>query len=81
MVQILLEYNFSKETVTTIIIYKNMKAMVLSLDGDTDFFNIVAGVLQGITLVLYWFIICLYCEIQALTDLIKENGFAFKKDK
>ena len=40
-------------------LYKNMKAMVCLLDGDTDFFVIVAGVLQGDTLVSYLFIICL----------------------
>ena len=28
-------------------LYKNMKAIVRSPDGDTDFFDIVTGVLQG----------------------------------
>ena len=41
-------------------LYKNMKAMVHSLDSDTDFFNIVAEDLQGDTLVPYMFIIHLY---------------------
>ena len=36
--------------------YKNMKAMVCSPDGNTDFFNIVTRVLQGDTLVRYLFI-------------------------
>ena len=46
-----------KETVTAIIMLnKNMTAMVRSPDGDTDFFNIVARVLQGETLVPYLFI-------------------------
>ena len=31
-------------------LYKNTKAMVLSPDGDTDLFDIVAGVLPGDTL-------------------------------
>ena len=45
MEQILLVYGLFKGTVTTImILYKNMKAMAFSLDGD--FFDIVAGVLQ-----------------------------------
>ena len=36
-----------KETVTAIMmLYMNMKAMVRSLDGDTDFFHNVAGVFQ-----------------------------------
>ena len=49
MDQILLAYGLRKETVTAIImLYKNKKERVGSLDGDTDFFNIVAGVLWGI---------------------------------
>ena len=56
-------------------LYKNMKAMVCSPDGDTDFFYIVTGVLQGDTFVPYSFIICLD---YVLIDLIKENGFALK---
>ena len=39
--------------------YKNKKVKVCSLDGDTDYFDIVAGVLQGDTLAPYLFIICL----------------------
>ena len=39
--------------------YKNMKAMDCSPDGDTDFFYIVAGVLQGDTLAPYLCILCL----------------------
>ena len=29
------------------ILYKNKKAIVHSWDGDKDFFDIIAGVLQG----------------------------------
>ena len=47
MEQILLAYGLPKETVTAImVLYKNMKVKICSPDGDTDFFNIVAGVLQ-----------------------------------
>ena len=38
-------------------LYKNTKVKVRSLDGDIDYFNIVAGVLQGDTLAPYLFII------------------------
>ena len=38
-------------------LYKNMKAMVHSLDGDTDFFDIVNGVLQRDTLAPHLFIL------------------------
>ena len=37
------KYGFPKETFTVIMmLYKSMKAMVHSPDGDSDFFNIVA---------------------------------------
>ena len=36
-----------------------MKVKVYSLDGNTNFFDIIAGVLQEDTLALYLFIICL----------------------
>ena len=39
--------------------YRNTKLKVRSPDGDKDYFDIVAGVLQGNTLVPYLFIICL----------------------
>ena len=58
MEQIQLVHGFHKETVTAIIMcYKNTKAMVCSPDGDINFFNIVAEVLQEDTLTLFIFII------------------------
>ena len=51
MEQILLVYSLSKETIAAIMmLYRNPKVKVGSLDGDTDYFDIVAGVLQGDTL-------------------------------
>ena len=48
MEQILLAYGLPKETVAAIMmLYKNMKVKVHSLDGDTEYFDIVAGVLPG----------------------------------
>ena len=38
--------------------------MVRSLNNDTDFFEMVAGILQGDTLALYVLIICLDYELQ-----------------
>ena len=46
-----------------------------SPDGDTDYFDIVARVLQGDTLAPYLFIICLDYVLRTLIDKIKENGF------
>ena len=51
MEQKLLAYGIPKETVAAItILYKNTKVKVRSPDGDTEYFDIVAGVLQGDTL-------------------------------
>ena len=58
-----------KETIAAImILYRNTKVKVHSLDGDTDYFNIVAGVLQGDTLAPYLFITCLDDVLRTLID-------------
>ena len=45
---ILLAYGLPKKTVTAImILYRNTKVKVRSPDGDTEYFDIVAGVLQS----------------------------------
>ena len=60
MQQFLLAYSLPKETVAAIMmLYRNTKVKVHSPDGDTEYFNIVASVLQGDTLAPYLFIICL----------------------
>ena len=54
MKEILLAYDIPEETVNAIMmLYRNTRSMVRSPDGDTDFFNIIAGVLQGDTLAPY----------------------------
>ena len=56
MEQILLAYGLPKETVSAIMmLYRNKKVKVRSPDGDTDYFDIVAGALQDDTLVPYIF--------------------------
>ena len=76
MEQILLAYSLPKETVAAItILYKNTKVKVRSLDGDTEYFDSVAGVLQGDTLVRYLFIICLDYVLRTSIDKIRETGF------
>ena len=82
MEQILLAYSIPKETVAAItILYRNTKVKVRSPDGDTDYFEIIAGVLQGDTLALYLFIICLDYVVRTLIDKIKENGFELTKKR
>ena len=50
----LVSKNKKKETVTAIMmLYKKNKVKVRSPYGDTDYFDIVTGVLQGDTLVPY----------------------------
>ena len=52
----------------------------MSLDGDTDYFDIVAGVLQGDTLTPYLFIISLDYVLRTSIDLTKENGFTLARE-
>ena len=76
MKQILLAYDLPKETVVAIMMpYKNTKVKVRSPDWDTDYFDIVASVLQGVTLASYLFIICQDYALRTSIDLMKENGF------
>ena len=82
MEQILLAYGLPKENVATItILYRNTKVKVSSPDGDTDYFDIVAGVLQGDTLAPYLFIICLDYVLRTLIDNIREKGFELTKKR
>ena len=62
-------------------LYKNTKVKVLWPDGDTDFFDKVAGGLQGNTLAQYLFIICVDYMLRTSIDLMKENGIILKKGK
>ena len=61
--------------------YRNTKVKVCSPDGDTDYFEIVAGVLQGDILAPYLFIICLDNGLRMSMDKIKENGFELTKKR
>ena len=82
MEQILLAYSLRKETVAAIMmLYRNTKVKVCSPDGDIDYFDIVAGVLQGDTLAPYLFIICLDYVLRTSIDKIKENSFKLTKER
>ena len=82
MEQILLVYGLPKETVAAItILYRNTKVKVRSPDGDTEYFDIVARVLQRDTLPPYLFIICLDYVIRTSSDKIKENSFELTKKR
>ena len=82
MEQIILAYGLPKETVAAItILYRNTKVKVRSPNGDTEYFDIVAGVPQGDTLAPCLFIICLYYLLRTSIDKIRENGFELKKKR
>ena len=82
MEQILLTYGLPKETTAAIMmLYRNTKVKVRSPDGDTDYFNIVAGVLQRDTLAPYLFSICLDYVLRTSIDKMKDNGFKLTKER
>ena len=62
-------------------LYRNTKVKVCSPDGDTDYFNIVAGVLQGDTLAPYLFIIYLDYVLRMSIGKMKENSFKLTKER
>ena len=61
------------------ILYRNTKVKVRSPDGDTEYFDIVAGVLQGDPLAPFLFIICHDYVLRTSIDKIRENGFELTK--
>ena len=60
-------------------LYKNMKAIVDTPDGNRDFFDTVVEVLQGNISASFFLKICLYYVRQTSIDRIKEISFALKK--
>ena len=76
MNDILLAYGIPKETVNGIMmLYKNTRSLVQSPDGDTSFFDITAGVLQGDTLAPFICIICLDYVLRKAIDEKLDLGF------
>ena len=82
MEQILQAYGLPKETVAVItILYRNTKVKVRSPNGDTEYFDIEAGVVQVDTLALYLFIICLDYVLRTSINKIRENGSELTKKR
>ena len=76
MNDILLAYGIPKEMVNgMMMLYKNTRSMVRSPDGDTSFFDITAGALQGNTLAPFIFIICLDYVLGKAIDEKLDLGF------
>ena len=75
-------YSLPKETIVAIMmLFRNTKVKVRSSDGETVYFNIVAGVLQGDTLAPYRFIICLDYVLRTSIHKVKENCFKLTKGR
>ncbi len=80
MEEILLAYGIPAETVTAVMmLYKNTKSLVRSPDGDTGFFDVLAGVLQGDTLAPFIFIICLDYALRTSIDNHKDLGLTLQQ--
>ena len=75
MAQILKSYGIPKKIINAImILYRDTKSMVRSPDGDTEYFDINAGVLQGDTLAPLLFIITLNYVLRTSIGENKDLG-------
>ena len=81
MFKILAAYYIPERITNTIMLmYTNIKAKVVSPDGDTDYFQIFSGVMQGDTLAPYLFVIVLaYAMRQATQGKEEELGFTARR--
>ena len=81
MFEILKAYDIPEKLINAIsLMYQNTKAKVLTPDGETELFDIIAGVLQGDTLAPFLFAIVLdYAMRKALEGREEELGFKLEK--
>ena len=83
MLAILKYYGIPEELVKAIsIMYEDTTSNVITFDGETETFNILAGVLQGDTLAPYLFVIVIdYVMRTALLGREYKLGFQLRKRK
>ena len=82
LMEILKAYGIPLETVNAIsLLYKNTTAKLISPDGDTSFFQIHAGVLQGDTLAPYLLIIAVDYAMKTAISNSGDCGFTLEKAK
>ena len=82
MEQILLAYGLPKETVAAIMmLHRNTNVNVRSPDGDKDYSDIVASVLEGDILAPCLFIICLNYVLRTSINKMNENGFKLTQER
>ena len=70
-----------KEDIHSEIRIDYLSILTCSPDGDTEYFDIVALVLQGDMPTPYLFIICLEYVLRTSMDKIRENGFELTKKR
>ena len=82
MFEILELYGLPREIIDAIkVLYTNTQATVLTPDGETEPFDILAGILQGDTLAPFLFIIVIDYIMRISVDSIKEKGLMYQPRK
>lgn len=83
MLKILAAYGIPSRLVSVIgLMYEGTRAKVLSPDGETELFDILAGVLQGDTLAPYLFAIMIdYCMRKAINGDDEKLGLTLERRK
>ena len=80
MIEIKKSYGILEETITaTMMLYKNTKSMARSPAGDTDFFEVLSGLLRGYTLTPFFFVLLIDYVLQTSVDRLNEISFTLKK--
>ena len=79
MFEILGLYGIPSEIINAIkVLYSNTKSTILTPDGETEHFDILAGILQGDTLAPFLFIIVIDYILRVSVDKMKENGLLYQ---
>ena len=82
MFEILQLFGIPKEIIEAIkVLYINTQATVLTLESETDLFDILAGILQGDTLAPFLFIIVIDYVMRVSVDSIPESGLMYQHRK
>ena len=82
MAQILKSYGIPMKIINAMmILYRDTKSMVWSPDGDTEYFDINAGVLQGDTLASLLFIITLDYVLRTSINENKDIGLTLSNNE
>ena len=79
MFEILGLYGIPSEIINAIkVLYSNTKSTILTPDGETEHFDILADILEGDTLAPFLFIIVIDYIMRVSVDTMKENGLIYQ---